>query len=260
MKKGKGLEPKILLLDIETSPLIIAAWRTYDTSAIWIEEDWKMLMCGYKWLGDKKTSMLTGRVLTEGEMAEDLHALLDEADIVVGHNGDKFDLKKIQAKILEYGFAPPSPYKTVDTLKVARGHFGHTSNKLDDLCQKHNIGEKLDTGGYKLWKGVMEGDNKAWKDMEKYCVRDVDLLEKLYLTLRPWMPRHPNFAVYAEDNTPMCAHCGSKDLSIYENPYYTNSSKYVKFQCECGGWSRMRKADGKLAKSKQPSTIVCDRR
>lgn len=256
----KNTGPKTLLIDIETSPIIGAVWRPWKTDLLWIEEDWKMLMVCYKWLGDKKTHTLTGRCLTEGEIAEDINNLFDEADIVVGHNGDKFDIKKIQAKVLEFGHPIPSPFKSVDTLKAARNHFGFTSNRLDDLCQKLGLGEKLDTGGKELWKRVREGDEKAWKHMEKYCRRDVDLLEKLYLTLRPWMPRHPNMAVYAENHVPTCAHCGSTKVTLWDTAYYTNSSKYMKFQCECGGWSRMRRADGKLCPSRTPATIVCDRR
>ena len=42
---------------------------------------------------------------------------------------------------------PPSPYKTIDTLKIARKYFGFNSSKLDDLGRVLGAGEKVRHGG-----------------------------------------------------------------------------------------------------------------
>jgi hypothetical protein len=46
---------------------------------------------------------------------------MDEADIICAHNGDAFDIKKINSRLITNGFKPPSPFKTIDTLKAAPG-------------------------------------------------------------------------------------------------------------------------------------------
>jgi hypothetical protein len=34
----------------------------------------------------------------------------------------------------------------------------------------------------------MNGDDKAWKEMKKYQIQDVQLLDSLYDILLPWFP------------------------------------------------------------------------
>lgn len=255
MKKGhKGA--KILFLDIESSPILGYAWRTWQTDLLEVVEDWRLLMVGYKWAHEKSPKVESGRVFDEIDMCYTVFELLDKADIVVAHNGDRFDIPKLQAKLLSYGSPPPSPFKTIDTLKIAKKHFGFSSNKLDALGSTLQLGNKTDTGGYKLWQGVMRNDEASWKKMERYCLQDVKLLESLYEKVKAWTPRHPNMAVYSEDGSPVCSCCGSADVEETVNRYYTNSSAYRKYMCRsCGAWSRMRKADGLV----KPSSIMCDR-
>ena len=57
--------------------------------------------------------------------------LLDEADIVIGHNGDRFDLRKLNARFIDNDINPPSPFRTIDTLKVARREFAFVSYTKD---------------------------------------------------------------------------------------------------------------------------------
>jgi hypothetical protein len=259
IKKNAALKApfgaKVLLLDIETSPILGYAWRPWDTSLIHIVKDWELMSIAWKWLHAKEMGCVSRAVVTEKELCDIIHLMLDQADLVVAHNGDRFDIKKIQAKLKEHQFAPPSPFKTVDTLKAARNHFAFTSNKLDDLCQKLKLGEKKESNK-QLWIDCMAGDAKAWKKMEAYNKHDVVLLEKLYLELRPWMPRHPNMGVHTGSGEVSCGHCGSESVQS-RGYYHTNTGTYHRLFCNsCRGWSRLRKAAAKnLTK-----TIVCDRR
>jgi hypothetical protein len=249
---------KVLLIDIESSPILGWSWKKWDTNILHVERDWQLLMVGYKWLHEKQANVLSGRFLTELELVDETRSLLDVADVVVAHNGDSFDIKKLQAKMAAFKMQPPSPFKTVDTLRVAKNHFAFTSNKLDDLGNTLSLGRKADTGGFQLWLDVMDDKPAAWKKMEAYCKQDVLLLEKLYNELRPWTPRHPNMAVLAGAEGIVCGCCGSEKLQS-RGYYSTNSGMYQRFQCnDCGAWSRMRKkAGGGISRN---STIVCDRK
>jgi DNA polymerase III epsilon subunit-like protein len=170
-------------------------------------------------------------------LVTELWKLMDEADIILGHNGDQFDIKKSNARFLAHGLTPPTPYKTVDTKKVAKKYFGFASNKLDELCRQLGIGRKKEHEGWPLWKGCYEGDMKAWKRMLAYNVQDVELLDQLYLKLRPWMDNHPNLNLI-RGTTHSCPACGS--FNNHRRGHYLTSTNLIqRYKCNsCGKWSK----------------------
>jgi DNA polymerase elongation subunit (family B) len=235
-------KPKILLFDIESGPLTIYSWGTYETDSLKVIKDWELLCFSYKWLGGK-TRVISQNMLRRGGfrgkielgVVKKLWEVLDEAEIVVGHNLDKFDIKKSNAKFIEYGLTPPSPYKTIDTLKIARRHFKFTSNKLDSLGEYLGVGRKVSTGGFELWDKCLQGDQKSWKLMERYNKNDTDLLEKVYLKLRPWSSNHPNIGCLV--GKAVCPICGEKNLQK-RGFSITSKGKIQRVQCQnCSGWS-----------------------
>lgn len=169
-------------------------------------------------------------------LIKEIWHLLDRAEIVVAQNGDAFDLKKINARFAYWKLPPPSPYRTVDTLKIARRYFAFTSNKLDSLGEYLGLGRKIKHEGFELWKRCMAWDKKAWEQMKLYNKQDVILLEKVYLHLLPWIKTHPNLGVYTDKW--VCPKCGSRRL-IRRGFQYNSSTKYARIQCkDCHGWSR----------------------
>lgn len=230
-------KPRILLYDLETSPNISYTWGHWEQNVLGYIEEWKILCFSYKWLGEKKVntfSMSGGS--TEKSVVEELWKLFDEADIIIAHNGDKFDMRKSNAKFLEYGLTPPSHYQTIDTLKVARKYFKFNSNKLNDLSTTLGIGKKTETGGFELWLGCMRDEPSAWKKMIEYCKHDVELLEEVYLKLLPWMATSPNYNVIA-GTTMNCKICGHDHVQK-RGFAHTKTRTYQRYQCMgCYGWS-----------------------
>jgi len=236
------MNPKILLYDIETAPTLGYVWQLWEANVLRVVQQWHMLCFSYKWLGEKKTRVISlpqfssykKNPTDDRYLVEALHGLFEQADVIVAHNGDNFDIKKSNAKFIEHGFAPPEPYKTVDTLKVARKYFKFDSNKLDSLGAYLGVGRKIKTGGFDLWDKCMAGDEKAWRRMERYNKQDVDLLEKVYLKLRPFIQNHPNHNVYKE--TSGCPNCGSSKIQK-RGFAYTRTNKYQRWQClDCFSW------------------------
>jgi hypothetical protein len=240
MKTNKA---RILLLDIETFPNVGYSWTKWETNVLDFIEHWYILSFAYKWFGDKKTKVL-GLPDFKGykpggkdkELLKYLWKLLNEADIVIAQNGNAFDIKKINTRFLEWGMMPPSPYKTIDTLTVARRYFSFNSNKLDDLGRDLGIGRKAEHEGFPLWIKCSKGDMKAWSRMKKYNCQDVELLEKLYIKERPWIKDGPNLDMWADIK--VCPKCGSDKLHS-RGEAITQSYIYNRYQCQnCGGWSR----------------------
>jgi predicted RNA-binding Zn-ribbon protein involved in translation (DUF1610 family) len=233
---------KILFLDIETLPNISYTWGKYEQNVIDFHQEWCLATYAAKWIGGKVFSKSLADYpgykpwsYDDRELAQDLWNLFDEAEIIVAHNGDAFDIKKSNARFIFHRLNPPSPYKTVDTKKVAKAVAKFNSNKLDDLGHIL-IGEKKIKTDFALWHGCMSGNKKSWKQMLRYNEQDVLLLEKTYQRLLPWAKHHPNLGTIVNEFA--CPKCGSKALRSH-GMAMTTTMKYRRLQCEnCGGWTR----------------------
>lgn len=233
---------RILLLDIETAPMAAFTWGPmWETSLIEIIEEGFILSIAYKWLGEKKVitralpdyPKFAKNHKCDKALCRDAHALLDQADVVVAHNGKSFDVKWLNARFLRHGFRPPSPYKVFDTLTEHRKLIKTASHKLDDLGGIYGFGRKLPTTGKKLWLDCRNGKRSAYKKMRAYNAVDVERLESLYLLLRPWSTSHPNLSHLnrKELNCPVCESGNTK-----RNGWaYSRCSKKQRFTClRCG--------------------------
>lgn len=225
----KKTEPKILLFDIETTPLKAYAWGLFNQniSINQIIEDWKMICWSAKWLGDKKIINANIGKTDEFNVVADLWDLLDQADYVVAHNGDRFDVKKMNAKFLEFGLGNPSYYKTVDTLKIAKGNLSLTSNKLDWIAKALDCDRKIKTD-FNLWERCMNGDISGIDEMQRYCDQDVMVLEEVYRQIRYLDKRTPHMSVYTENA--VCNGCGSENI-YHTGEHITSGGVYQVYQC-----------------------------
>jgi DNA polymerase elongation subunit (family B) len=223
---------KVLLFDIETSPMRSYTWSCWkqNIGTNQIISDWFILTWSAKWLFEDEvlSDKLTGEEsLKENDerITKTLFDLIDEADVTISHNGDKFDIRRINTRFLIHGLGTPSSYINIDTLKHARKQFSISSNRLDYLGQFLGIGRKIDTGGFELWSRCMKGEDEALKEMQEYCDQDVKLLEDVYLTLRPYIKPHPNLGLYINDDIKRCPTCGSDKIRPIGD-YYTTVSIY----------------------------------
>jgi RNase_H superfamily len=243
---------KVLLLDIETTPSLAWVWGHYQQDVIAVESEWHILCFAYHWLDDPGPVKVIAqpdfddyRDDPEGDLplCAALHKLLDEADVVIAHNLDKFDARKINARLLVHGLNPPSPYKHIDTLKVVKKHFAFNSNRLADVCKLLGVGVKGETGGFGTWLGCIRGDTAAWDKMKEYNIQDVVILEALYLRLRPWIDNHPPMGLLG-DRPNACPKCGSEDGMVARKWAVTKVQRRRWFQCKaCGGYSMGRKLE-----------------
>jgi hypothetical protein len=227
--------PRIILLDIETSPNLGYTWGKWQQNIIAFKKEWELLSFAWKVFGEK-TTYCVGRLNVDSEydLVKLAWGVLDEADIIIGHNIDQFDNKKLKAKFIEHGLQPPKPYKTVDTKKIAKSQFAFNGNSLNDLAYTLKLGKKAPTGGFDLWLGCMDNDPKSWAKMIAYNKHDVVLLEKVYTLLKTWYPNHPNLTLYSKN--PGCPVCMSHKVQSRGNqPLKKKVAK--RYQCqECYHW------------------------
>jgi hypothetical protein len=229
---------KILFWDIETAPLVVTSWdlRKPFLTHKNIVSDTQLLCAAWKWLGHKAVHGITVKSDKPGDDRPVVAALRDvisQADVIVAHNGDKFDLRRLNARIAFHGLGPMAPPMTIDTLKVARKYFAFTSNRLDYLGKFLGVGRKIGTD-FDLWLRAMAGDKKALVSMLSYNKQDVKLLEDVYLKLRPFMTNHPNSNLV--DSFVCCPTCSSRAFTLMTDRLYRSVARH-QYRCRsCGAW------------------------
>jgi len=228
-----------LIFDVETLPLVAYAWKVWEEniSDKQIIKDWCILSWSAKWLHDDKimSEVLTKReALTrdDKDLLTSFWKLLDEADVVIAHNGKRFDIKKVNTRFWKHGMRKPSSYKVIDTLSSVKSVFSLNHNGQDAIAKFKDIQQKLDTD-FELWTACDRGDNEALKYMLEYNEQDVRMLEEIYLSMREWIPNHPDLRIY-NGVTEGCPVCLSK--SYTDIGYYTaEKKKYPEHRCsDCG--------------------------
>lgn len=253
--KMRKLGAKVIVFDIETAPILGYTWKLWDTDVVSVVRPSYLLCFCWKELNKGPVHSASLRDYAprgtnndgEKKLVQKLWEVLDDVDVVIAHNGDAFDVKRANAFFMRWGLKPPTPFKTVDTLKEYKKVAKSDSHKLDTLGQDMGLGRKLRTGGITLWLDCIGGVGKAWVRMVSYCKQDVLLLEKFYNQLLPWCKAHPNLSIYT--GRPACPRCGKSSLHS-RGVRITNTGETPRFQCQsCGGW-----CSGKWEKGEKPET------
>lgn len=239
---------KVLIFDIETAPMLAYAWAIWDQNIglNQIKDDWFVLSWAAKWLGDSPSKIMyqdqrnAADVKDDKELLGGIWKLLDEADIVIGQNCKKFDIKKLNARFLHHGMQPPSSYRVIDTVNIAKKNFAFTSNKLeymtDKFCTKYKKLSHKKYPGFSLWSACLAGDKAAWTEMERYNKYDVLSLEELYEKVSAW-DNSINHGVYSNELEHVCS-CGSKEFSK-RGFVFTSMGKFQRYKCQkCGKETR----------------------
>jgi hypothetical protein len=231
---------KILFFDLETSPNLGYFWGLFNQniSLGQVVKATEILCFGARWMGSKKVIFKSVHHDGKKAMLEELYRLMHEADYISGWNSKGFDHKLINSSFILNGMLPPSPTKDLDLLSTSRANFRFTSQKLDWVARSLEIGEKVKHQGFQLWVKCMADDPKAWREMKKYQIQDVNILIDLYEQFKPWMGNsHPNAAIF-NGKPDSCIVCGSDNIQS-RGRAYTSTGAYPRFQCtSCGKWQR----------------------
>lgn len=236
---------KVLVLDIETAPILAHVWGLWDNNVALnqIVEDWSILSWSAKWVGSDKVMYMDTRneknPRNDKKIVQGIRDLLDEADIIIGQNSIAFDIPKINARIFKHKIARPSSFRQIDTMRLAKKYFKFTSNKLEyltrEFCEDVQKSDHKKFPGHSLWVECLKGNLEAWKEMESYNVTDILGTEELYNRLKVW-DKSINFNVYHNSFHHECS-CGSTDFHK-KGFVYSNTGKYRRYICDhCGAES-----------------------
>jgi len=269
MRVVRGLEnepapqkpARVLVFDIETLPMVVYSWGLKVFGRLSpknIIKETTVLSWAAKWLNESEiiSDILTPKeaiARNDKRVIKKIWKLFEEADIVIAHNGDRFDIPKLNARFWKYNITPPLPYQTIDTLKQSFRNFGTDSHKQEYLTQFKKLPEKFETD-FPLWVRCDNGDQASLNEMLAYNRQDVTGLEEMYYDMRPWMKSHPNMGMFVETDKSVCPTCGSENIK-WGGYYNTTVSKFGSFRCnKCGAIGRCRQSS--LTKEKRAGLVV----
>lgn len=237
---------------MEVSPNIGWFWKPEHYTRVYhdniILEGAIICIC-YKWAGERSVHSLTwDSKHNERQMLLEFIKVMNEADELVTHNGDKFDIVWVRTRCLVNGVPMMPDYVSIDTYKEAKHKFNFMSNKLSHIAKVCGLGAKLDTGGAVLWKRVLMGETELenkdfWKrlllgnnpaalrKMVRYCKNDVTLLERIWDKMNPYLKARSHFG----PTTKSCPECGSESVTVSKYTVSAAGTHKVCYQCKtCG--------------------------
>lgn len=252
---------KVLTIDIETAPHLCYSFQVWNTniSPVHIVEPSRMLSFAAKWEHDRRVMFLSEfdfggpENFLDPEIRADYHRvmvtaaweLLNEADVVVTYNGDRFDLRRLGQEFRLAGLGQPSPFASVDLYKVIKSEEEWLSHKLAYITERYKLTGKLEAGvDFSLWRGCMDGDPKSWRLMRRYNKQDVVTTEEVFHEVSDLPMNLPALALYDEEpifegHCPVCRQQGqSRGFA------YTKTRRYPRFYCPTDKkWFRGNRSD-----------------
>lgn len=282
-------KPNVLMFDIESLPLKAFIWQpgkqyVGHSNLLPSHEMWDLICIQYCWNDGSPVKLLRydKHGGTKG-MIEKFDKLIEEADICIGKNSDRFDVKMLNSLRMHNGLpGNPSWHQYTDDLeKQMRKHFRLPSQSLDYISRLCGVGGKvsmemkdwINISNYreltKLSKdlGTKELNvvsnhlyhekpsliRKVGKEaLEKMCMygaKDTEDTRILWNHLSEHFQPKFNHAKF-DGNSEACVSCGSQDIRK-NGTRMSGKTKYQSFYCNSHGGYAGRAAIGVNGKLSQ---------
>ncbi|KKL92561.1 hypothetical protein LCGC14_1883440, partial [marine sediment metagenome] len=214
--KGK---PKILFYDIETRPLLVYVWRLGEQVVRHHQlaeqgKKYDIICISFAWNDGKPAKVFHWgyKAQNSSKMIREFDKIIKQADITIGKNSDRFDVKHINTQRLIHNL-PPLPEwvdNTDDVEKQLRKYFSFPSMSLDYVSKELGLGGKVKME-FSDWVDIVEKTNKAsFRKMCKYNQKDVEDTRAIWNWIQSHVKPKLNMATFHDDFC--CSNCGSKNV------------------------------------------------
>ena len=232
---------RLLFFDIESAPMLTYLWdlkADYVSPEMIVEHPF-LLTWAAKWADSDEIvgARLTGKEAKAQDDRRIVRKLVDmvrDADIICGHNVDRFDLPKLNGRVAAHDLDPVGNVRTLDTLKLSRQSFKIPSHRLGELARALGLEVAKTATTFDLWRRARAGEVPSLKEMDEYCRQDVVVLEAVLDRIRPHVKRLPRLVDAGQYGQRVCPACGSSGL-VPDGVHRTDASTFARFRCErCG--------------------------
>lgn len=240
----KKSRPKILFYDIETSLLkaylfSLGEQRIRHGQLVPGFDVPNIICISYAWEGDKTAKSLVFDYQKQDckKLVQEFDKIIKQADITIGKNSDRFDVKHINTQRLIHGLDPMPEWVdcTDDVEKQLRKYFYLPSYSLDYVSKLFGLGGK-DKMDFADWVHILEKTpslgEKALAKMVKYNRKDVMDTLKVWEKISAHVKPKFNQATFL--GTDACRTCGSTNITR-NGTRVRGKVIYQKFFCRAHG-------------------------
>lgn len=221
--------------------MVTAKTLVFDIESTSLNAGFGRILCiGYGWYTEGEEiephiiSIDPATPWDDQSVVEMFSAILERADIVVGHNIRLFDIRMINTRVLAYNLPRIVWPATVDTLSIARTHFKPHSRRLDALAEFLQLPHKKTPITVSDWARAAGGDPGGLEKVIEHCRADIRVTAGVYERIAPYMRSHPRRVAVAPADIPhSCRLCGGR---VFVRKYrLTANIPQVQVQCgSCG--------------------------
>lgn len=114
--------------------------------------------------------------------------ILADHDVLVAHNGTRFDMPFLRTRMLRWGLPRMPDLKIVDPCSIAWRKFKLTRNSLGNIGDYLGVKEKKTPLDMSLWMdAILNGSKSAMDMIVKHCVADIEVLAGILDLVKPYV-------------------------------------------------------------------------
>lgn len=247
----KGDKVKRLLFDLETAPSGAWIWRTGKqfvghNQLQMLPRDGNIILACWKWQHEKKIHHAVWDKEGDLPVVKALLPFMLEADELVGHNGDRYDIPYMNTRIMAHNLGPVPMWKSVDTLVIARKRFRFQSNRLDAIG-KLFLNHGKNPMSFSDWLAIKEDNcEKTMGKMLRYCKQDIRLLSDAWDLMDGFHGVKTHVGVLHGKERWTCPSCGSGD--VRRDKKNVTAAGTIRHQMRCNSCKKYYTISEKLYK------------
>lgn len=231
--KKKNRKGGRLIFDVEVSPCQGYFWRPgygINVSASNVRVYGAVICLAYKFESEQKIHTLQwDDKQSDYKLLKEFVPIMQEADEIIGHNHQGFDVKWIRTRCLFHRLPCPPNFVMTDTWLQSKRYFRFPGNSLKAVARYLGLEGKLEPSPGLWEKVVFDKNKKAMKELLAYCRRDVDQTAKVFQEFVPYTDPAP---LHRGSSMQDCAHCGSSNTRWEKDRTSTAGIKKTQFRCQ----------------------------
>jgi uncharacterized protein YprB with RNaseH-like and TPR domain len=135
-----------------------------------------------------KTSWDLGLRAEDLQIVRETAELLSEHDVIVAHNGTRFDIPFLRTRMLKHKLPRLPDIKQVDPCSILFRKFRMRSNSLASAIDFLGLRDKKTPLSMQTWvQATMNGSHNAMDKIVQHCVQDVKALEGVFNAVKPYV-------------------------------------------------------------------------
>lgn len=129
-----------------------------------------------------------GKRGNDKETTRQIAEILADHDVLVAHNGSRFDMPFLRSRMLRWNMKRLPDIKMVDPCSIAYRRFRLRSNSLAAVADHIGVTERKTPLDMSIWADAfLNGSRRAMNLIVEHCVADIKVLEGVLEVVKPYV-------------------------------------------------------------------------